>query len=248
MEKILNPGSIKIGQIKSPVFLRAKISNGTLSISGVIGPLKSGNSRGSCGQIDDTIREAIKAGEFTPEKGWNDHDISTLLDIWDKWHLNDLRVYCEHQKELGWYEQGLEKIKTYQWRLKPEISKKKKELEAEAIERAKSVPSNHSVGFHAQDREILSLDQFITTREAELTGKNLRYYEATKDTYGYFTHVKEETRHWTRFDEDDRGLLAKPCPVCGYKYGTSWRKEALPDSVLETFKYWPVSKKTPAWV
>jgi hypothetical protein len=27
-------------------------------------------------------------------------------------------------------------------------------------------------------------------------------------------------------------LLTKACPVCNYRYGTAWKKEPLPNSVL----------------
>lgn len=37
---------------------------------------------------------------------------------------------------------------------------------------------------------------------------------------------------WVRPDEHPDGLLTKPCPVCGYLYGSAWVYEALPDDVV----------------
>ncbi|VVB60569.1 Uncharacterised protein [uncultured archaeon] len=37
---------------------------------------------------------------------------------------------------------------------------------------------------------------------------------------------------WKRPGENPKGLLTKPCPVCGYKYGTSWLYEPLPEEVI----------------
>jgi len=51
------------------------------------------------GQCQDTIREALNEGKIKL-KGYTEADILKLLDIWDRWHLNDLRAGCEHQRAL----------------------------------------------------------------------------------------------------------------------------------------------------
>jgi hypothetical protein len=35
-------------------------------------------------------------------KGWNKETWLDLLDVWKRWHLNDMRSACDHQRELGW--------------------------------------------------------------------------------------------------------------------------------------------------
>ena len=42
--------------------------------------------------------------------------------------------------------------------------------------------------------------------------------------------------------------LSKPCPVCGYKYGTAWLSEEVPERVLEFLAGLPDSPVEPAWV
>ncbi len=37
---------------------------------------------------------------------------------------------------------------------------------------------------------------------------------------------------WVLESEHPRGLLCKPCPTCGYKYGSAWLKETLPADVV----------------
>jgi hypothetical protein len=49
-------------------------------------------------------------------------------------------------------------------------------------------------------------------------------------------------------DEHPEGLLNKPCPVCGYKYGSAWNKEAVPDGVLDWLCGLPDTRIHPAWV
>jgi len=51
------------------------------------------------GQCQDTIREHLNDGTLKL-KGYTKEEILKLLDIWDRWHLNDLRAGCEHQRAL----------------------------------------------------------------------------------------------------------------------------------------------------
>jgi len=44
---------------------------------------------------------------------------------------------------------------------------------------------------------------------------------------------------WVRPTEHSEGLLTKPCPVCGYKYGTAWLHENLPDTIINWFNALP---------
>jgi hypothetical protein len=53
---------------------------------------------------------------------------------------------------------------------------------------------------------------------------------------------------WVTPDEHPDGLLGKPCPVCGYAYGTAWNKESVPVKVLDWLQNLPDTAITPAWV
>lgn len=46
----------------------------------------------SCGQVKDRLR-----GEYP-----NNEAVTRLAALWDRWHLNDMRAGCEHQRALGW--------------------------------------------------------------------------------------------------------------------------------------------------
>jgi hypothetical protein len=37
---------------------------------------------------------------------------------------------------------------------------------------------------------------------------------------------------WVREEEHPDGLLGRPCPECGYRYGTAWQREEVPTGVL----------------
>jgi hypothetical protein len=243
--------------VEGDVFCHAEYRDGKLSITGVVAPTKCGNARGGCGQIDmefqhanDGVEELSKRAYETKDiefaQGWTSEVWYKFLDIWDLWHLNDMKATCEHQRAEGWDKLVGEKINIYQWQLKPEISTKKKELESEAIERAKTTGKKY-VEFYAQDKKILGLEEFIKTNESEL--KELaRYYEPTHHDHGYFAHVEEKTRGWVTEKEHPLGLLSKPCKVCGYEYGSKWNHVDVPMDVLKFLVALPNTDKTPAWV
>jgi hypothetical protein len=101
-QKILYIGDVLTDGRYQKTFLKSKIKDGTLTISGVIGPQPSGNCAGSCGQIETTLYDAFAAHEIRFHQNFTPAMLSHLLDIWEKWHLNDMHAECEHQRALGW--------------------------------------------------------------------------------------------------------------------------------------------------
>jgi hypothetical protein len=141
MKKTINP--CKDQDTGSQVFCSIKYENGRLSICGVVGPKKNGDAVGSCGQINGSFQ----ARDYT--EGWDHDTLTRFLEVWDRWHLNDMRAACEHQRKLGWT-----------WETHPSV----------------------------------------------------------------------------------------PCPECGYKLGSAWLFEAVPDDVIAFLESLPDSVRVPAWV
>ena len=48
---------------------------------------------------------------------------------------------------------------------------------------------------------------------------------------------------WLKPEEHPEGLLCRPCPVCGYRYGTSWVREQVPQDVIDWLFFLPESKQ-----
>lgn len=124
------------------------------------------------GQINDELRTAIKEHRF--KSNFSDDDINRILDAWDRYHLNDMRAGCEHQRAWKWNEIKLDDSKP-------------------------------------------------------LTQDNMAMWSS----YG---PKKQLTYGNHRFESHPRGLLSYPCPICGYRYGTAWLYEALPDDVVTFIK------------
>ena len=234
-------------KVSAGVFCKASIEDGKLSISGVVGPLSSGNALGSCGQIDSSIKEALNAGELSFAPEWSTESVRKLLAVWDVWHLNDMQAGCEHQRSNGWSMEAVRKVKIYQWKLKPEVSAKQSALKDEAIERASSTDST-AQGFGPEEKRIMRLEYSIKTTAPELAGYDLKYYEASADKNGYFAHVEEKALGWLSPEEHPEGILGKACEVCGYKYGTAWMKAELPADVVEFIENMPEASRKPVWV
>jgi hypothetical protein len=58
---------------------------------------------------------------------------------------------------------------------------------------------------------------------------------------------KREQAGWVTPGEHPEGLLTKPCPVCGYEYGSALNKRCVPDDVLDWLRGLPGTKNKPAW-
>lgn len=111
MKKIMRIGTVPCGHSHASLYCVVKDENGHLSFTGVIGPLRSGNARGSCGQIDmgfahrnhadndPRTSNPIKVGQIRFAKGWTPKKWLDLLDAWKRWHLNDMRAGSPVQED-----------------------------------------------------------------------------------------------------------------------------------------------------
>jgi hypothetical protein len=154
-EKWVDAGLGKYGR----VFVAVKWDGSRLSITGVEGPKRNGDATGSCGQCIgalDWITEPLV-------------DVARLRDVWNRWHLNDMRPACEHQRAASWGDETLE------------VGEK---------------------------------------REQKRAG-------------------------WVYQGEHPRGVLMKPCPECGYKYGSAWLREEVPADVIDYLCSLPASDACP---
>ena len=85
--KIIRPGTTETSRgRRASVYIKIELDTaGELHITGVVGPLPSGNAVGSCGQIDMNPPEIKR---FAP--GFTEAMYNKLMEIWGRWHLNHL--------------------------------------------------------------------------------------------------------------------------------------------------------------
>lgn len=84
-KKIVSPGILSEG---GRLYVTIEYDGWRLSITGV--------SNHGCGQCSGPWTFA----EYSP--GWCVGSAARLSEVWNRWHLNDIRAGCEHQRALGW--------------------------------------------------------------------------------------------------------------------------------------------------
>ena len=92
MNKIVRIGTIK-GQYSLFCRIQLDLPN-NLSITGVEGPLKSGNCRGACDQI---VMHEWEITKYAP--GWSRELEQEFRAVWDRWHMNGMRAGTHPQME-----------------------------------------------------------------------------------------------------------------------------------------------------
>lgn len=214
-----------------PIFVKVEYKNKKLSLTGVEGPTSDGNCCGSCGQI---VMD-MNPDEIKPVNGWSKESIIRLMEIWNKWHLNDMQAGCEHQRK-NWNTLEEIEIINFTWSSKFNTM------------RIVAEDGLMSESEYKEYRNIVP-DVFKTT--VETTHEKWLSPLACGPMYLGLIKVKSKemkTAGWVHPYEHPRGLLCKPCEICGYQYGTKWLHEDVPEDVLQELINFPTTDITPAWV
>lgn len=223
-----------------------------LSISGVVGPMHNGDSHGSCGQIDNTLREHLSKNEITFAEGWDADKLLRFLDIWDEWHLNDLKPYDSAMKAAGWNKKALIEMRGYKFSLKLETILRRNKIK-EHIDA--SVRNTGAVSLSEEEQAIYNLPHEVVlwtyATDPEPAPPNDKY-ERAKYTYGLHKGDVEypETKRlgWLYPTEHLDGLLGRKLRPDGPGYGSAHCFHPLPPEVIDFLKALPDADKTPAWV
>lgn len=201
-----------------------------LSITGVVGPKSNGDAY-EAGQCADTVRQC------TPGTGWTTGMVQKLCDIWQRWHLNDMRPYCEHQRE--W--RGDKLLTLYEYRMSDETRRQQTKLKG-TVERM--LLAGESVQLSEDECGLYSAKYFLNGW-SETPPEGYEPYK-TEQKPARSVYPLESDSKWG--DKHPEGILTKACPVCGYKWGTQWRAERIPDDVLQWLEQLPDTDRRPAWV
>lgn len=244
MKKVVNPCICSTYYGDARAFAEITYEDGRLSIHGVVCPKGNGDCKGGAGQCIDEIRSGRSIEE------WNEEMLQKFCDIWERWHLNDMNPMCEHQRELGWKESADEEVKIETWTLTRDAQQMKKAAENRALECLR----NGKPFYPTKDEAVYarmehSMKVYNGEDKSYYYGKLYRdaYELKEKDCLGR-SNTEYKKRGRISYSEHELGFIGRPCPVCGYKYGTSWLKEEVPQDVIEWLFELPDSKVKPAWV
>ncbi len=226
--RILNPGRTPDGSL----FVKIEYTHPRLSLSGVVAPMANGDARGGCGQVLD---ELDRLTSYTHD--WSPALARRLKELWERWHLNDLRAGCEHQRSDPAHDTKKPvTLQPYSW--SPQFHDWRRRAEE-----GKLSPEDY-----ATFRNIVP-----TVRALTIDYRRPKYPtpEAVEALIrGWIKPDKPEmkTAGWVDYREHPDGLLSKPCPVCGYQYGSKWLLEEVPEEVLGELRNLPETTVKPAWV
>lgn len=158
------------------------------------------------GQCLDSIARYIHNPTFT-----------AIFRLWKLYHLNDMHPECIHQAAQGWNKEAGEKVTMYLFTMTPEAIHTKNQLERRIMTAARNGETWNTT---PEEQLILSLQYSYKSETEELPASLSPFYK--------FKETEVKTRGWLKPEEHSRGLLGKPCPVCGYKYGHGWNYFPIP--------------------
>jgi len=227
--KVLRLGAVECDGQPADLFVKAEYKDGQLSITGVIGPLQNGNARGGCGQID---MEEWAFTSYAP--GWDAETVAELRRVWSRWHLNDMQAGCEHQR-ANWPD-PTERVEIVTYKLTAAALQAQTRIRSRI---AQDVAAFGQCELTEEERALYALP-YTTTQTPHADGPTAGRYEVKTR--------EEKAIGWLTQDEHPRGILSKPCEVCGYKYGSAWLREDVPADVLAWIESRPDTDKNPAWV
>lgn len=159
------------------------------------------------GQCLDTIARYIKTPLF-----------KEIYRLWKLYHLNDMHPECEHQAAQGWRDRAAEKITLYIFTLSNETIREQNSLKRRVLNAARN---GETMNTTAAEQVLLSLEYSVKSETETLPETIAGFYK--------FKETETKLCGWTHEHEHTRGILGKPCPVCGYKYGHGWNYFPIPE-------------------
>lgn len=168
------------------------------------------STRSDCihgGQCLDTIAQYIKNPTF-----------KQIFRLWNLYHLNDMHPECEHQAAAGWREKAAEKVTLYKFTMTTEAITEQNRTKSAVLRAAQD---GETLRLSKEKRLILGLDYSITHHSETLPETIAPYYKLKS--------TETKALGWLRENEHPDGILCKPCPVCGYAYGSKWVYFPIPE-------------------
>ena len=147
----------------------------------------------------------------------DDEQFKVIYRLWKLYHLNDMHPECEHQAKLGWLERSKEKVKIYTFNMTTEAISAQHKLKHEILDAAKVGKPYYT---SAEEQTLLGLSYTRKSHEEMLYGLVAKYYK--------LANIESKELGWLYEKDHPDGLLARPCPICGYKFGTKWLYRPIP--------------------
>lgn len=197
--------------------LDAKITPERVAISGVVWS-DTHNPR-DCERAGQCVEVLTDPSLQWLGGSWGATKRARVAELWDRWHLNDMRPGCEHQRD--WPVSERVEIVTYKL---THVALRQRD---DALKRAALA------GLRGEPLELEHVDRALAEMTDWYRGRT-EPPDADSPLSGCYEVSKREqkARGWVLPTEHPLGLLTKPCDVCGYKYGSRWLREEVPPEIM----------------
>lgn len=225
VSKKIRLGTTAQGDTCSVELSLARRDDGVLTLS-MVGDIKGGRLGGeSGGQNYDTIRAELVTST-TPKNGYTRtrSEIARILDLWERWHLNDMNAGCEHQRAEGIVTEKIT-LTPLKWGVKFYAMKK-------AAESGEMDVDTYTTWRNMHDKVYALTINMDRPMDPTLWGDDVHALINADMVQIDDKHIKTEPARHVPFKQHSQGLLSKPCATCGYKYGNGWLTEVIPDEVV----------------
>ena len=132
-----------------------------------------------------------------------------IMTLWEKYHLNDMKAWCEHQN----YGEGIQK--------QIKIHHLVGNADYERISKIRELP-----------------EKYLKVTEEGLKNVPMALYEYASYEVKRNEHIETKSSGWTTYDEKyaPEGLIGKECPICKAKYGHGWYYMPIEENDLKRIK------------
>lgn len=160
----------------------------------------------------------------------DDPKVKRVVEVWNRWHLNDMRAGCEHQRAQNWrscpghYGDPQDRQREHCGNTAARRKKREEEWSK------KTWPLGHP--FCITPKHLERSGMLLDPRAAPC-GICLQEYDAHLTELDRLAPDKPKSPYYCDYDR-----LNEPCPVCGYKFGSEWLREEVPQEILDEIASW----------
>ena len=231
-------------EISAPLWVKILYIDGRLSITGYHGPLRNGEAHGDCGQVTERLAELLKFPDQIRVEGGAE-TVRRLLEIWQEWHLNSMRAHCDHQIAVHNWDVK-ERVQLWRWQLEsPVLSWQRKTKDAAQAR----LLAGETVAYTAEELEQLRKPFSVWTHDEQSPGDGYKL-DSTSEVSVSSLWPMEELGKGYQFTMEHchpKGILGKPCPTCGHKWGSAWLHKDVPEEVLQFLASMPHDPENFPW-
>jgi hypothetical protein len=172
--------------------------------------------------------------EITPATGWNHAMIARLLEVWDEYHLNDMKAYDLEMKAAGWDKLARTPMHGYAFTLTKEAMAAKsaaKEAAMLALRKGETfTPTPEQVTAATLAYEVTCWEY---ADRPEPSAPGTAYERARDYRTGAIKHPERKTLGWVYPKEHPDGLLGRKLRADGPGYGSNWYTHPIPVDVVQ---------------